>query len=92
MSDLEIINNFIKQLPKLNEVINKLKEQSEGDVVKKLELDKQIEMTNEMKNMKYEELKGYLEKKYDKLNEIQANKENENKEMNVSNQLTKELK
>ena len=92
MSDLEIINNFIKQLPKLNEVVNKLKEQSEGDVIKKLELNKQIEMTNEMKNMKYEELKGYLEKKYDKLNEIQINKENENKEMNVSNQLTKELK
>ena len=42
--------------------------------------------------MKNEELKGYLEKKYDKLNEIQINKENENKEMNVSNQLTKELK
>ena len=57
MSDLEIINNFIKQLPKLNEIINKLKEQSEDDVVKKLELNKQIEMTNEMKNMKYEELK-----------------------------------
>ena len=90
MSDLEIINNFIKQLPKLNEVVNKLKEQSEGDIIKKLELE--IEMTNEMKNMKYEELKGYLEKKYDKLNEIQINKENENKEMNVSNQLTKELK
>jgi len=80
MSDLEIINNFIKQLPKLNEVVNKLKEQSEGDVVKKLEINKQIEMTNEMKNMKYEELKGCLEKKYDKLNFIQANKENENKE------------
>ena len=38
MSDLEIINNFIKQLPKLHEVINKLKEQSEGDIVKKLEI------------------------------------------------------
>ena len=82
MSDLEVINNFIKQLPKLNEVINKLKEQSENDVIKKLELDKQIEMTNEMKNMKYEELKGCLEKKYDKLNEIQANQGNENKERN----------
>ena len=80
MSDLEIINNFIKQLPKLNEVVNKLKEQSEDDVVKKLELNKEMEMTDEMKNMKYEELKQYLEKKYDKLNEIQANKENENKE------------
>ena len=79
MSDLEIINNFIKQLPKLNEITNKLKEQSEGDVIKKLEINKQIEMTNEMKNMKYEELKQYLEKKYDKLNEIQINKENENK-------------
>ena len=82
MSDLEIINNFIKQLPKLNEITNKLKEQSEGDIVKKLELNKQTEMTNEMKNMKYEELKQYLEKKYDKLNEIQINKENENKERN----------
>ena len=49
-------------------------------MIKKLEINKQIEMTNEMKNMKYEELKGYLEKKYDKLNEIQINKENENKE------------
>ena len=57
MSELEIINNFIKQLPKLNEVVNKLKEQSEDDVIKKLELNKQIEMTNEMRNMKYEELK-----------------------------------
>ena len=72
MSDLEMINNFIKQLPKLHEVINKLKEQSEGDIVKKLELNKQIEMTNEMKNMKYEELKWCLEKKYDKLNFIQT--------------------
>ena len=45
-----------------------------------------------MKNMKYEELKGCLEKKYDKLNFIQINQENENKEMNVSKQLTKELK
>ena len=79
MSDLEIINNFIKQLPKLNEVINKLKEQSEGYIVKKLELNKQIEMTNEMKNMKYEKLKGYLEKKYDTLNEIQIKEVNENK-------------
>ena len=70
MSDLEVINNFITQLPKLNEIVNKLKEQSEDDVVKKLELDKQIEMTDEMKNMKYEELKGCLEKKYDKLNFI----------------------
>ena len=74
MSELEIINNFIQQLHKLNEVANKLKEQSEGDVIKKLELDKQIEMTNEMKNMKYEELEQYLEKKYDKLNEIQIKK------------------
>ena len=82
MSDLEIINNFIKQLPKLNEVMNKLKEQSEGDVVKKYELEKQIEMTDEMKNMKYEEMKSYLEKKYDQMNEIQMNKENENKERN----------
>ena len=47
MSDLEIINNFIKQLPKLNEVVNKLKEKSEGDIVKKLELNKQIEITND---------------------------------------------
>ena len=93
MSDLEIINNFIKQLPKLNEVVNKLKEQSEGDIVKKLELNKQIEMTNEMKNMKYEELKQYIENKYDKLNEIQANKKNENKERDEClKQLTKELK
>ena len=92
MSDLEIINNFITQLPKLNEVINKLKEQSEGDVIKELELDKQIEMTNEMKNMKYEELKGYLEKKYDKLNEIQIKRMKIKKEMNVSRQFTKELK
>ena len=92
MSDLEIINNFIKQLPKLNEVVNKLKEQSESDIIKKLEINKQIEMTNEMKNMKYEELKGYLEKKYDKLNEIQINRMKIKKEMNVLNQLTKELK
>ena len=82
MRDLETINNFIKQLPKLNEVMNKLKEQSEGDVVKKYELEKQIEMTNEMKNMKYEEMKAYLEKKYDQMNEIQMKKENENKERN----------
>ena len=92
MSDLEIINNFIKQLPQLNEVVNKLKEKCEGDIVKKLEIDKQIEMTNEMKNMKYEELKGYLEKKYDKLNEIQINRMKIKKEMNVLNKLTKELK
>ena len=39
MSDLEVINNFITQLPKLNEVVNKLKEQSEGDVVKKLGIE-----------------------------------------------------
>ena len=82
MSDLETINNFIKQLPKLNKVMNKLKEQSEGDVVKKYELEKQVEMTDEMKNMKYGELKAYLEKKYDQMNEIQVNKENENKERN----------
>ena len=82
MSDSEPINNFIKQLPKLNEVMNGLKEQSEGDVVKKYELEKQVEMTNEMKNINYEELKGYLEKKYDQMNEIQINKENENKERN----------
>ena len=62
--------------------MNKLKEQSEGDVVKKYELDKQVEMTDEMKNMEYEELKAYLEKKYDQMNEIQVNKEIENKERN----------
>ena len=38
---------------------NLIKEQSEGDVVKKLQLEKQVEMTEEMKKMDYEELKGY---------------------------------
>ena len=55
-------------------------------------MDKEIEMTNEMKNMKYEELKGCLEKKYDKLNEIQTKRMKIKKEMNVSTQLTNELK
>ena len=31
----EFITNFIKELPKLIEVVNEIKEDSEGDVIKK---------------------------------------------------------
>ena len=82
MSEIEVIESFIKQLPKLNEVMRHLKERSEVDVLEKYDLEKHIEMTDETMNMNHDELNEYLEKKYDQLNEIQLKEENENKQRN----------
>ena len=65
------INNFIKELPKLIEVVNEIKEESEWDVIKKYELEKKIEITEEMKKMNCDELKAQLDKIYDQIDETQ---------------------
>ena len=79
----EFINNFIKELPKLIEVVNEIKEESEGDVIKKYELEKKIEITEEMKKMNCDELKAQLDKIYDQIDETQRNVVKEHQERDV---------
>ena len=89
MNELEIVNTFIRQLPKVTEAVSKLKTQSEEDIVRKYQLNKQIEVTEEMKRMGYEELVEHLENKYDKMNEIQM-QENERKKL-VNDSVVKQI-
>ena len=79
----EFINNFIKELPKLIEVVNEIKEESEGDVIKKYELEKKIEITEEMNKMNNDELQLQLEKMYEKVEETQKNVEIKHQERDV---------
>ena len=69
MSDLETINNFIKQLPNVINAFNGVKELCKKDVVKENGLDKKEDMSGKTN----EEKRAILEKKYDKLQEIQEN-------------------
>ena len=41
-------------------MVNEIKEESEGDVIKKYELEKKIKITEEMKKMNCDELKEQL--------------------------------
>ena len=67
----EFINNFIKELPNLIEVVNEIKEESEGDVINRYELEKKIEITEKMNKMNCDELKAQLDKIYDQIDETQ---------------------
>ena len=51
----ETINNFIEQIPKLNDLLNILKDECYGNKIDKYELEKKIEITDE-KNLKQKEL------------------------------------
>ena len=89
----EIINNFISLLPKLIKVVKEIKEESEGDVIKKFELEKKIEITAEMNKMNYDELKDHLDKIYDRIEETQRNVEIQHKERdNLITELNKGIK
>ena len=88
MSEVETMRKLSEIMKELKCAVDKMKEESEVDVVKSYELDKQVEMTKEMKNMNYEELKAYLEKKYDQMNEIQVKEETERKRFINENSIT----
>ena len=90
VSDKEIINKFVNDLKEVKEVSKRIKEQSEDDIVKRLNLIESINLNNQIEGKSYEEVKAILDKKYDQIEEIQRNKELEIKERNETIKSIKE--
>ena len=90
VSDKEIINKFVNDLKEIKEVSKRIKEQSEDDIVKRLNLIESINLNNQIEGKSYEEVKAILDKKYDQIEEIQRNKEIEIKERNETIKSIKE--
>ncbi len=90
VSDKEIINKFVNDLKEIKEVSKRMKQQSEDDIVKRLNLIESINLNNQIEGKSYEEVKAILDKKYDQIEEIQRNKELEIKERNETIKSIKE--
>ena len=90
VSDKEIINKFVNDLKEMKEVSKRLKELSEDDIVKRLNLIESVNLNQQIEGKSYEEVKQILDKKYDQIEEIQRNKENEIKERNETIKSIKE--
>ena len=90
VSDKEIINKFVNDLKEVKEVSKRMKEQSEDDIVKRLNLIESINLNNQIEGKSYEQVKEILDKKYDQIEEIQRNKELEIKERNETIKSIKE--
>ena len=90
VSDKEIINKFVNDLKEIKEVSKRMKEQSEDDIVKRLNLIERVNLNNQIEGKSYEEVKAILDKKYDQIEEIQRNKELEIKERNETIKSIKE--